>query len=188
MGGRRLQCSDGLATTFVCIKISEDFVTDERAMPKKPQEDKLLNPDQVSASSKSCAEMNVVVIPSLSKQSHLYRKATSVINSLLDIRPENRGLPPFEDWIDGTLPLEPWHIGGPVIKGYVRGLKLSLRLLKFVCLLRAFDRQQVVSGLKMKKKKKKKDIGVCFGNLKTKDSFGLKFQVELKSQWRLLEK
>ncbi|GKD98730.1 bifunctional riboflavin kinase/FMN phosphatase, partial [Tanacetum coccineum] len=33
------------------------------------------------------------------------------------------GLPAFEDWIDVTLPLEPWHIGGPVIEGYDRGSK-----------------------------------------------------------------
>ena len=26
--------------------------------------------------------------------------------------------------IDGTLPIEPWHIGGPVIKGYGRGSKV----------------------------------------------------------------
>nr|GEW97429.1 bifunctional riboflavin kinase/FMN phosphatase [Tanacetum cinerariifolium] len=68
--------------------------------------------------------MDVVAVPSLPKQSHLYTEATEVINSLLDLRPENWGLPPFEDWIDGTLPLEPWHIGGPVIKGYGRGSKV----------------------------------------------------------------
>ncbi|GJT73406.1 bifunctional riboflavin kinase/FMN phosphatase, partial [Tanacetum coccineum] len=60
---------------------------------------------------------------SLPKQSHLYTEATEVINSLLDLRPENWGLPAFEDWIDVTLPLEPWHIGGPVIEGYDRGSK-----------------------------------------------------------------
>ncbi|GKD28823.1 bifunctional riboflavin kinase/FMN phosphatase, partial [Tanacetum coccineum] len=49
---------------------------------------------------------------SLPKQSHLYTEATEVINSLLDLR------------IDVTLPLEPWHIGGPVIKGYGRGSKV----------------------------------------------------------------
>ncbi|GJZ01520.1 bifunctional riboflavin kinase/FMN phosphatase isoform X1 [Tanacetum coccineum] len=70
------------------------------------------------------AEMDVVAVPSIPKQSHLYTEATEVINSLLDLRPENWGLPPFEDWIDGTLPLEPWHIGGPVIKGYGRGSKV----------------------------------------------------------------
>lgn len=70
------------------------------------------------------AEMDVVAVPSLPKQSHLYTEATEVINSLLDLRPENWGLPPFEDWIDGTLPIEPWHIGGPVIKGYGRGSKV----------------------------------------------------------------
>ncbi|CAN1129047.1 Bifunctional riboflavin kinase/FMN phosphatase [Linum perenne] len=47
-----------------------------------------------------------------------------MINSLLDLHPENWGLPPFEDWIEGTLPIEPWRIGGPVIRGYGRGSKV----------------------------------------------------------------
>lgn len=92
--------------------------------------------------------MEVVAVPSLPKQSHLYSSADEVINSLLDLQPEKWDLPPFEDcetlstylrsgisflplfmWtynagIDGTLPIEPWHIGGPVIKGYGRGSKV----------------------------------------------------------------
>lgn len=43
------------------------------------------------------AGMEVVAVPSLPKQSHLYTSADEVINSLLDLRPEKWGLPPFED-------------------------------------------------------------------------------------------
>ncbi|KAF5728642.1 putative riboflavin kinase/fmn adenylyltransferase [Tripterygium wilfordii] len=70
------------------------------------------------------AEMVVVAVPSLPKQSHLYTSADEVINSLFDLRPEKWGLPPFQDWIDETLPLEPWYIGGPVVKGFGRGSKV----------------------------------------------------------------
>ncbi|KAL6990954.1 hypothetical protein U1Q18_009074 [Sarracenia purpurea var. burkii] len=70
------------------------------------------------------AAMEVIAVPSLPKQSHLYAAADEVINSLLDLRPEKWGLPPFEDWIEGTLPIEPWYIGGPVIKGFGRGSKV----------------------------------------------------------------
>ncbi|KAL5579319.1 hypothetical protein UlMin_011761 [Ulmus minor] len=70
------------------------------------------------------AEMEVVVVPSLPKQSHLFTSADEVISFLLDLRPEKWGLPPFEDWIENTLPLQPWHIGGPVVKGYGRGSKV----------------------------------------------------------------
>ncbi|XP_048135372.1 bifunctional riboflavin kinase/FMN phosphatase isoform X2 [Rhodamnia argentea] len=70
------------------------------------------------------AGMEVVAVPSLPKQNHLYNSADEVINSLLDLRPEKWGLPPFQDWIKGTLPIEPWHIGGPVIKGFGRGSKV----------------------------------------------------------------
>ncbi|KAJ4952913.1 hypothetical protein NE237_029745 [Protea cynaroides] len=70
------------------------------------------------------AGMEVVAVPSLPKQSHLYTLADEVINSLFDLRPEKWGLPPFQDWVAGTLPIEPWHIGGPVIKGFGRGSKV----------------------------------------------------------------
>ncbi|XP_051149048.1 bifunctional riboflavin kinase/FMN phosphatase-like isoform X2 [Andrographis paniculata] len=70
------------------------------------------------------AGMEVVAVPSVPKQSHLFTDTDEVINSLLDLRLENWGLPPFEDWIEGTLPLEPWYIGGPVIKGFGRGSKV----------------------------------------------------------------
>ncbi|KAI3988185.1 hypothetical protein MKX01_011974 [Papaver californicum] len=70
------------------------------------------------------AGVEVVAVPSLPKQSHLYTSADEVVNSLLDLRPEIWGLPPFQDWINGTLPIEPWYIGGPVIKGYGRGSKV----------------------------------------------------------------
>ncbi|XP_022886311.1 bifunctional riboflavin kinase/FMN phosphatase isoform X1 [Olea europaea var. sylvestris] len=70
------------------------------------------------------AGMEVVAVPSLPKQSHLFTSADEIINSLLDLRPEKWGLPAFEDWIEGTLPIEPWYIGGPVIKGFGRGSKV----------------------------------------------------------------
>ncbi|EEF37699.1 riboflavin kinase/fmn adenylyltransferase, putative [Ricinus communis] len=70
------------------------------------------------------AGMEVVAVPSIPKQSHLYTAADEVINSLLDLQPEKWGLPAFEDWVEGTLPVEPWHIGGPVVKGFGRGSKV----------------------------------------------------------------
>ncbi|GLU23095.1 hypothetical protein SLE2022_391270 [Rubroshorea leprosula] len=70
------------------------------------------------------AGMEVVVVPSVLKQTHLFTAADEVINSLLDLQPEKWGLPPFQDWVEGTLPIEPWYIGGPIIKGFGRGSKL----------------------------------------------------------------
>ncbi|KAL3627649.1 hypothetical protein CASFOL_029012 [Castilleja foliolosa] len=70
------------------------------------------------------AGMEVIAVPSLPKQTHLFTLADEVVNSLLDLHLEKWGLPAFEDWIEGTLPLEPWHIGGPVIKGFGRGSKV----------------------------------------------------------------
>jgi len=68
--------------------------------------------------------MHVIAVPSVPKKTAEFSTADEVINSLLDVKPENWGLPPFKDWIEGTLPIEPWFIGGPVIKGFGRGSKV----------------------------------------------------------------
>ncbi|GMY37228.1 bifunctional riboflavin kinase/FMN phosphatase [Fagus crenata] len=70
------------------------------------------------------AGMEVVAVPSIPKQCHLYTSADEVINSLLDLQPEKWGLPRFQDWVEGTLPIESWYIGGLVIKGFGRGSKV----------------------------------------------------------------
>ena len=100
------------------------------------------------------AGMHVIAVPSVPKKTAEFSTADEVINSLLDVKPENWGLPPFKDCkhklirlsfcsfrrercsflifpsiifctgIEGTLPIEPWFIGGPVIKGFGRGSKV----------------------------------------------------------------
>ncbi|KAJ4803249.1 Riboflavin kinase [Rhynchospora pubera] len=72
----------------------------------------------------NAAEMEVIAVPSIPKQVDKLSSASEVVNSLLDLQPEKWGLPQFEDWIEGTLPIEPWYIGGPVIKGFGRGSKV----------------------------------------------------------------
>ncbi|KAJ7560772.1 hypothetical protein O6H91_04G145300 [Diphasiastrum complanatum] len=72
------------------------------------------------------AGMKVVAVPSIPSKiaRTLYSGADSVLNSLLDFRPELWGLPPFQDWVGKALPIEPWCLGGPVIKGFGRGSKV----------------------------------------------------------------
>lgn len=41
--------------------------------------------------------MEVVAVPSIPKQTHLYESADDILNSLLDLQPEKWGLPPFKD-------------------------------------------------------------------------------------------
>ncbi|KAG0626295.1 hypothetical protein M758_2G117400 [Ceratodon purpureus] len=72
------------------------------------------------------AGMQVVAVPSMpSKDARpLYSSADVILSSLLDFQPEVWGLPPLNDRIGGALPMEPWYIGGPVIKGFGRGSKI----------------------------------------------------------------
>lgn len=47
-----------------------------------------------------------------------------MLPSLLDFKPEQYGLPAFEDMISGVVPLEPvWKLKGKVVKGFGRGSK-----------------------------------------------------------------
>ena len=54
----------------------------------------------------------------------LHAGCCSVLPSLLDFKPEQYGLPAFEDMINGVVPLEPvWRLKGKVVKGFGRGSK-----------------------------------------------------------------
>lgn len=72
------------------------------------------------------AGMQVLAVPSISKKQAkgLYDAADCQLSSLLDVRPELWGLPPFTDWVTDALPLAPWYMGGKVVKGFGRGSKV----------------------------------------------------------------
>lgn len=72
------------------------------------------------------AGMQVVAVPSLAKKDAIeqYKSADLVLRSLLDFKPETWGFPCFLDWVCDALPIEPWYVGGPVIKGFGRGSKV----------------------------------------------------------------
>ncbi|KAM7500842.1 hypothetical protein LguiA_025256 [Lonicera macranthoides] len=102
----------------------EIFLEAAKRLHSDPSECLVIEDSLPGVTAGKAAKMEVVAVPSLPKQSHLYTSADEVINSLLDLRPEKWGLPPFQDWIEGTLPIETWYIGGPVIKGFGRGSKV----------------------------------------------------------------
>ncbi|XP_066359948.1 bifunctional riboflavin kinase/FMN phosphatase-like isoform X3 [Miscanthus floridulus] len=91
------------------------------------------------------AGMHVIAVPSVPKKTAEFSSADEVIDSLLDVRPEKWGLPPFNDWIEGTLPIEPWFISGPVIKGFGRGSKV-LGIPTAFCLTKKVARQKTPVG------------------------------------------
>ncbi|CAI7896665.1 unnamed protein product, partial [Closterium sp. NIES-53] len=72
------------------------------------------------------AGMWVLAVPSLPNKAArpLYSAAHQLLPSLLDFQPQHWGLPPFSDWLHRSLPITPWYIKGPVIKGFGRGSKV----------------------------------------------------------------
>ncbi|XP_038977361.1 bifunctional riboflavin kinase/FMN phosphatase-like [Phoenix dactylifera] len=102
----------------------EIFLEAARRMNADPSNCLVIEDSLPGVMAGKAAGMKVVAVPSLPKQASSFSSADEVINSLLDLHPEKWGLSPFEDWIEGTLPIEPWYIGGPVIKGFGRGSKV----------------------------------------------------------------
>ncbi|GAB4824069.1 hypothetical protein N2152v2_011115 [Parachlorella kessleri] len=77
------------------------------------------------------AGMRVVAVPSMIDHASFPKPdpgsasgCVSLLPSLLDFRPELYGLPPFEDYVGETIPMQPvWRIKGTVVKGFGRGSK-----------------------------------------------------------------
>ncbi|KAI4378343.1 hypothetical protein MLD38_015834 [Melastoma candidum] len=70
----------------------------------------------VGAQAGKFAKMKVVAVPSQS-EADCSSIADTIIHSLLEFHPEKWGLPPFDDWVNGALPIETLsltchHIGG----------------------------------------------------------------------------
>lgn len=102
----------------------EIFLEAAKRMNADPSSCLVIEDSMPGVAGGKAAGMEVVAVPSIPKQSHLYTSADEVISSLLDLAPEKWGLPPFQDWIQSTLPIDPWYMRGPVIKGFGRGSKV----------------------------------------------------------------
>ncbi|KAL6330448.1 hypothetical protein AAG906_040378 [Vitis piasezkii] len=66
----------------------------------------------------NAAGMKVVAVPSQSEADYA-SIADSVLHSLLEFQPELWDLPPFEDWVDSALPIEPIYASGLFSNGFL---------------------------------------------------------------------
>ncbi|XP_038888633.1 bifunctional riboflavin kinase/FMN phosphatase-like [Benincasa hispida] len=62
------------------------------------------------------AKMKVIAVPSRG-EIECSSLADKVLNSLLEFEPELWGLPPFEDWVDRTLPIDPIYLSSHYVNG-----------------------------------------------------------------------
>ncbi|KAG4981311.1 hypothetical protein JHK85_035269 [Glycine max] len=70
----------------------------------------------VGVKAANAAKMKVVAVPSR-READCNGLANAVLHSLLEFQPELWGLPPFDDWIDDTLPIDPLHLSGLYVTG-----------------------------------------------------------------------
>ncbi|GAU27072.1 hypothetical protein TSUD_103810, partial [Trifolium subterraneum] len=77
-------------------------------------------PDLVGVKAANAAKIKVVAVPSRG-ESDCSKLANVTLNSLLEFQPELWGLPPFDDWVDNTLPIEPIHLNGLYVNGSLLG-------------------------------------------------------------------
>ena len=69
--------------------------------------------------------MKIVAVPSPG-ESDCCKLENVTLNSLLEFQPEQWGLPPFDDWVDSTLPIEPIHLSGLYVTGYLLETKENI--------------------------------------------------------------
>ncbi|KAL5571024.1 hypothetical protein UlMin_020621 [Ulmus minor] len=72
----------------------------------------------VGVKAAKAAKMEVVAVPPLI-EAGCSSLANTVLHSLLEFQPELWGLPPFEDWVDDALPIEPIHLTGLYVNGFL---------------------------------------------------------------------
>lgn len=69
--------------------------------------------------------MTVVAVPSMLDETAYKGCECKFLPSLLAFNPSDYGLPPFDDLVEETVPLDPvWTLKGPVVKGFGRGSKV----------------------------------------------------------------
>ncbi|KAL8088242.1 hypothetical protein AgCh_038140 [Apium graveolens] len=78
--------------------------------------------NRIGVNAAKAAGMKVVAVPSLQSESGQFSVADMILNTLLDLQPEVWGLPPFEDWVSGVVPIEPIHVRGLHRNGYLHEL------------------------------------------------------------------
>ncbi|XP_051216151.1 bifunctional riboflavin kinase/FMN phosphatase [Lolium perenne] len=130
----KIGCHPGWEESFVAIVGGDEvtrgkpapdiFVEAAKRMNSDPSNCIVIEDSLQGVLAGKAADMHVIAVPSIPKSTAEFGAADEVINSLLDLRLEKWGLTPFVDWIEDTLPIEPWFISGPVIKGYGRGSRV----------------------------------------------------------------
>ncbi|KAK9922751.1 hypothetical protein M0R45_031198 [Rubus argutus] len=79
----------------------------------------VIEDSMVGVKAANAAGMEVVAVPPHGEAAVCSSLANTVLHSLLEFQPEHWDLPPFQDWVDNALPIEPIYLSGLYVDGFV---------------------------------------------------------------------
>eukprot|EP00257_Ricinus_communis_P027371 XP_025014785.1 bifunctional riboflavin kinase/FMN phosphatase [Ricinus communis] len=106
---------------YQCLIICR-FIEAARRMGVDAAKCLVIEDSLVGVQAAKAAKMKVVVVPSQS-EGDCSLLADSMLHSLLEFRPELWGLPPFDDWFDNALPIEPIYLSIQYKNGFVSNIR-----------------------------------------------------------------
>ncbi|KAL9243759.1 hypothetical protein vseg_017609 [Gypsophila vaccaria] len=94
------------------------FLEAAKQLAVDPSKCLVIEDSLVGVKAGKAAGMKVVVVPS-DTEADAADVADLSLNSLLEFQPEMWGLPPFDDWVDKALPIDPIYLEGQVLDGFL---------------------------------------------------------------------
>ncbi|CAA7402343.1 unnamed protein product [Spirodela intermedia] len=102
------------------------YLESAKMMGVDPSRCLVIEDSSVGIEAAKAAGMKVVAIPSIPFRGDDFGAANCVLYSLLEFLPDQWGLPAFQDWVQSTLPIEPFYVSGVLRDGDPHGTPILM--------------------------------------------------------------